>query len=108
MKSRDGKNKGIALVVVIIVGLVLSMLGFGLLKLAEMEYSLTHKDIRKAKAFYLAEAGIANFVTNAYARNFADIGETSFEGGTYKVEVFDDDDIVIPYAIATGVAGWPS
>jgi hypothetical protein len=104
MKSKTGKNKGMALVVVILIGLVLGLIGFGLLQLAEMEYSLTHKDVRKAKAFYLAEAGIANFEavnTGERIADIEDIAETSFEGGSYEVDVFADEG----YAIATGIVG---
>ena len=106
MKRMSHKNKGLALVIVIIIGVILSLVGVGLLKLAEMEYSLTHKDVRKAKAFYIAEAGIANYVANAYQRNFDPIPVTTFEEGTYQVEVnLDTEGGEAPYAISTGKVG---
>jgi len=96
-------RRGIVLVAVITVGFIMIIIGLTLLKLAEYEYSLTHKDVRKMKAFYCAEAGIANFITNAYDRDFESIEETVLDEGSYWVDVYDEE--FPPFAIATGKVG---
>jgi hypothetical protein len=98
-------EKGIALVVVVIIGCIFAVLGFSLLKLAEFEMMLTHKAIRRMKAFYFAEAGVTRFITNAYERNFESIEETVFEEGTYQVEVILDNSEAPPCAISIGKVG---
>ena len=103
MKKVMRSRKGMVLVIVVAVGFIMVIIGMTLLKLAEAEYSLTHKDVRKMKAFYLAEAGIENFVMNAYGRDFEDIEETFLEDGSYHVEVYDEE--FPPYAISTGKVG---
>jgi hypothetical protein len=103
MKKVMTSRKGIVLVAVLAVGFIMVIIGMTLLKLAEAEYSLTHKDVRKMKAFYLAEAGIENFVTNAYGRDFENIEETFLDEGSYRVDVYMDE--FPPYAIATGKVG---
>ena len=76
MNRVSKSRRGIVLVAVLSVGFIMIIIGLTLLKLAEHEYSLTHKDVRKMMAFYCAEAGVANFITNAYGRNFENIEET--------------------------------
>lgn len=104
MKKRTLKSeKGIAFVIVVIIGCVFAVLGFSLLKLAELEMISTHKAIRRMKAFYFAEAGIARFITNAYNGNFGDIGDTSLEEGSFIVDVYSNE--YPAYAISTGKVG---
>ena len=103
MKRISKSRKGIVLVAVITVGFILIIIGLTLLKLAEYEYSLTHKDVRKMKAFYFAEAGIANYIANAYERNFDPIDETFLDEGRYWVDV--NTAVFPPYAISTGIVG---
>ncbi len=103
MKKVMRSRKGMVLVAVLAVGFIMVIIGMTLLKLAEAEYSLTHKDVRKMKAFYVAEAGIENFITNAYGRNFENVEETFLDEGSYRVDVYMDE--FPPYAIATGRVG---
>jgi len=103
MKRISKSRKGIVLVAVITVGFILIIIGLTLLKLAEYEYSLTHKDVRKMKAFYFAEAGIANYIANAYERDFDPIDETFLDEGRYWVDV--NTAVFPPYAISTGIVG---
>lgn len=102
--SKPKSKRGSAMVIVITVSLVLAILGFSLLKLAGFEVSLGHRDIRKMKAFYFAESGLARYITNAYNGNFNDIPDTPFEEGSYYVEVYPNP-AEPNFVIATGRAG---
>jgi hypothetical protein len=101
MKIRALKsNKGIVLVAVVVFILILTILGFSVLSIANSEIVLARKDINKAKAFYLAEAGLGIFAASG---QFAGIAETALGGGSYRVD-FDANGSE-PYAIAIGTAG---
>ncbi|MBN1391919.1 MAG: pilus assembly PilX N-terminal domain-containing protein [Sedimentisphaerales bacterium] len=93
-------KKGIALVAALIFTLVLTILGFSVLIVASNEIILTRSAANKAKAFYLAEAGLEVFKARISMGNGADIEETSLGEGTYHVECYVDEDP--PYAISTG------
>lgn len=95
-------QKGIVLVAVVIFTLVFTILGFSVLFIASSEILLTNKEISKAKAFYLAEAGIGRFIANFNSGTAASIGETALGNGTYKVDYYPDANG--PYAISTGTA----
>ena len=105
MKMRILKKSetGAALVIVVIIGCILTIIGFSVLGLAGSEKILTQKTLKETRAFHLAEAGVTRFVANGYSGNFVDISETALGDGSYWVDVYTD---VYPgYAIATGMAG---
>jgi len=56
--SRKGKSKGIALVIVMGLVIVLATLAWVILALSASHYHTTASQIKRAKAFYLAEAGV--------------------------------------------------
>jgi hypothetical protein len=95
-----GSDKGIVLVAAMVFTVVLLILGFSVLMVANNEIALTRKDINKTKAFYLAEAGIGVFTANSSSGNFASISETSFGEGTYTVDFNSTADP--PYAVSAG------
>ncbi|MDD5063454.1 MAG: pilus assembly PilX N-terminal domain-containing protein [Phycisphaerae bacterium] len=98
MKIRVSKsNKGIVLVAVIVFILILTILGFSVLSIADSEAVLARKDVNKAKAFYLAEAGLGVFAASG---QFASIPETALGEGNYRVD-FDISGSE-PCAVATG------
>jgi hypothetical protein len=79
-------------------------LGFSVLIVAGNEIVLTRSAANKAKAFYLAEAGLEVFKTRISQGNADDIEETALGEGTYHVECYPYENP--PYAISTGtVAG---
>jgi len=97
------KEKGIVLVAVVIFTLIFTILGFSVLIVAGSEIILTHKDINKTKAFYLAEAGVGRLTANLSSGAAASIGETALGEGSYRVDCYPDEDP--PYAVSTGAAG---
>ncbi|MFA5251615.1 MAG: hypothetical protein WC454_03400, partial [Phycisphaerae bacterium] len=98
MKTRALKsNKGIVLVAVVVFVLILTILGFSVLSIANSEIVLVRNDVNKTKAFYLAEAGLGIFEARG---QFASIAETALGDGSYRVD-FDTSGSE-PCAIATG------
>jgi hypothetical protein len=96
-------REGIALVAALVFTLILTILGFSVLIVAGNEIGLTHKDINKTKAFYLAEAGIGILTANLSNGENGNIEETEMGDGSYSVDVNTNEDP--PYAISTGTVG---
>jgi hypothetical protein len=95
-------NKGMVLVAVGVVLLILTLLGFSMLSVANSEIILTQKDVNKTKAFYLAEAGVAVLAARLSAGNYATIEETALGEGSYRVDFTTTGSE--PCAVATGTA----
>jgi hypothetical protein len=96
-------EKGIALAAVVVFTLILTILGFSVLIVANNEVASTRKDINRTKAFYLAEAGVEVFSSNLNRGVYGNIGETEFGEGSYHVDFNTATDP--PIAIATGSTG---
>ena len=96
-------DKGIALVCVISVLTVVILIGFGLLSLVSAEVFTVQREVRESKAFYLAEAGIAELAANLNNNQFSDISPISLGEGTYQVTIYTDSNST--YAISTGTVG---
>ncbi len=94
---------GIVLVAVMVFTLILTILGFSVLSVADSEIVLTRKDINKTRAFYLAEAGVE--ILNTRLRNgiFGNIEDTPLGGGSYRIDYYSGANP--PYAIVTGKVG---
>jgi hypothetical protein len=104
MKNRIHKPaKGAVLPAVVIITLIVIIIGFSLLEIARTEIVLTQKSVSRVKAFYLAEAGLANLVTRLYNREFDSIEQTSLNDGSYRVDVNCNQNP--SYAISTGRIG---
>jgi len=104
MKIRMSKSeKGLALVAVIAFTCIFTLLGFSMLHLAATEILLTQKELDSTKAFYAAEAGLADLTTRLYNKQFASIADTALGEVSYQVDFYYDKDP--PYAISTGKAG---
>jgi len=102
MKIRISKSeKGIAFIAVLCLTLIITILGFSLLSLAEGETILTQNILNRTKAFYLAEAGLSELATRLYNKEYENIEETPKGEGSYQVDLYFDDDVP-PYAISTG------
>ncbi|MBN1805544.1 MAG: hypothetical protein JW837_09850 [Sedimentisphaerales bacterium] len=104
MKKRISKSeRGLALFAVVVFTCLFVMLGFSMLDLAKSEIVVTQKELNSTRAFYAAEAGLAQFVTKLYNQEFEDIADTVLGDAKYQVDLNLDADP--PYAIATGTAG---
>jgi len=103
LKIRMSKSeKGLALVAVVAFTCIFTILGFSMLHLAATEIVLTQKELNSTKAFYAAEAGLAELTTKLYNKQFEKIADTALGEVSYHVELnFDADP---PYAISTGRA----
>jgi hypothetical protein len=104
------RQKGIVLVLVIIVAVIFAIIGLGVLTLAEQEAILTRVEADKAKAFYLAEAGLAKLqetfqvpITGGMAGMLGKPLEETLEQGRYSVELVEVD--ANYYAVSTGICG---
>ncbi len=103
---KSEREKGFALIVVVCFTVIITILGFSLLGLAEGEITLTRTDINKTKAFYLAEAGLSELVTRLSNKEFENIEDTALGEGHYRVDIYLDEKGRPSYAISTGkVAG---
>ena len=96
-------EKGVALVAAIVFTLVLTILGLSVLIVASNEIILTRKAANKAKAFYLAEAGLDILAAKLNRGESGNIEETPLGDGTFHVECYPDADP--PYAVSTGIVG---
>jgi len=104
MKIRMSKSeKGLALVAVVVFACIFTILGFSMLELAKTEILLTRNELDSTKAFYAAEAGLAELTTRLYNKQFESIVDTSLGQASYQVDLYYDEDP--PYAISTGRAG---
>jgi len=102
MKIRNPKSKkGVAFVAVLCLTLIITILGFSLLSLAEGETTLTQNILNRTKAFYLAEAGLSELATKLYNKELESIEETPMGQGSYQVDIYFDDDVPV-YAVSTG------
>jgi hypothetical protein len=99
-------EKGIVLVAVTLFTLVLTLLGFAVLVVANSEIVLVKKDVESTRAFYLAEAGVEMFRAKLSNGINEGVPETEMGGGTCRVDFYTDDpNADSPYAIATGTFG---
>lgn len=104
MKIRiSNSEKGLAVVLVVVFTCIFVILGFSMLHMAKSEIIMTQKELDSVKAFYAAEAGIAQLTTRLYNEEFDDIANTALGQANYQVELNMDADP--PYAISTGTAG---
>lgn len=104
MKIRISKSeKGLVLVAVVVFTCIFVILGFSMLNLAKTEIVMTQKDLNAERAFYAAEAGIAQLSTKLYNNEFVDITDTALGQANYRVDLNLNADP--PYAVSTGSAG---
>jgi hypothetical protein len=100
------KTKGIVLPIVIVIILILVITGMAILTLAEQESILGAIEANKAKAFYLAEAGLAKMtekLQKPITETLSEVLTESLEDGSYRVE-FDTNSSPC-YVISTGISG---
>jgi len=104
MKIRMSRSeKGLALIVVVVFACIFTILGFSMLNVAKTEIVLTRNEMDSTKAFYAAEAGLAELSTRLYNKQFTNIADTALGKTSYHVDFYYDEDP--PYAISTGRAG---
>ena len=104
MKIRMSRSeKGLALIVVVAFACIFVILGFSMLNVANTEIVLTRNEVDSTKAFYAAEAGLAELTTRLYSNQFENIADTSLGEASYQIDFYYDEDP--PYAISTGRAG---
>jgi hypothetical protein len=100
------REKGIVLVTVIILAVILTIIGFAVLTLAEQEIIQNRIDADKTKAFYMAEAGLAKLqekLQRPITGNLNEVLEGTLEQGRYRVEI--DTNSTPCYAVSTGISG---
>jgi hypothetical protein len=100
------REKGIVLVMVIILAVIITIIGFAVLTLAEQEIIQNRIDADKARAFYLAEAGLAKLqekLQRPITGNLNEVLEGTLEQGRYRVEI--DTNSTPCYAVSTGISG---
>ena len=100
------REKGIVLVIVIILAVILTIIGFAVLTLAEQEIIQTRIDADKTKAFYMAEAGLAKLQEQLQKPVTGDLNEVlagTLEQGSYSVAI--DTNTTPCYAVSTGISG---
>ncbi len=93
-------GQGAVLLGVMVFVIMFTLMGYAVITLTGSETVLIRHDFTKEKAFYLAEAGIAQLSSNLFSDNTSDIPSTTFGGGSYTVDV--DLSTTPPSAIATG------
>lgn len=71
-------EKGLALAVVMICVLLLTILGFSVLMIANDEVVLAQNYVNKTKAFYLAEAGVEVLTVNLNKGIYGNIDDTAW------------------------------
>ncbi len=105
------KEKGLILPAVVAIVVIFAVIGMTILTLAGQEVVLGRVEANRAKAFYLAEAGLAKMqeklmTDQALGQSVggeAIVLEESLESGTYTVVL--DTNQTPCYAIATGTSG---
>ena len=100
------RQKGLVLPLVISLVVILTIVGFALLTLAEQEIIQTRIENDKTRAFYYAEAGIAKLSEKLERTYIGDLDETfeaPIDQGNFSVDV--DTNSFPYYAISTGVSG---
>jgi hypothetical protein len=104
MKTRISKSeKGLALVAVVVFTCIFVILGFSMLNMAKTEIVMTKKELDSERAFYAAEAGMAQLSTKLYNQKFEGIADTALGEANFKVDL--DIDANPPFAVSTGTAG---
>ena len=103
MSKSDSHQKGLVLFIVIIFACFLTIIAFATLSLASGEIILAQQSIKKAQAFYAAEAALAKFSANTGLGKFVSIDKETLGNATYKLDYYPDESP--PYAIATGISG---
>ncbi|MBN2019845.1 MAG: hypothetical protein JW749_06435 [Sedimentisphaerales bacterium] len=102
-----GRQKGIALPLVIAFAFILAIVGIGLLTLAQHEILQTRIETDKTRAFYYAESGLAKlqeiFQKPVILSELGSEISGSIEGGSYRVLL--DFDQVPCYAFSIGTSG---
>ncbi len=96
-------EKGLALIVVVAFACIFVILGFSMLNVAKTEIVLTQNEVDSTKAFYAAEAGLAELTTRLYNKQFENIADTSLGEASYQVDFYYNENP--PCAISTGRAG---
>jgi hypothetical protein len=102
------KIKGIVLPIVITIILILIITGMAILTMAEQESILGAIETNKAKAFYLAEAGLAKMAEKMQTpikgkEDLSEVLTESLENGSYRVEIETNSSPC--YVISTGISG---
>lgn len=100
------RNKGMVLPVVITIVVIITIVAFALLTLAEQEIIQTRIETDKTRAFYYAEAGLAKLsesLQRVITNDLDDSFEESIEQGEFRVDVNTGGTIYT--AISTGVSG---
>lgn len=100
------REKGLALLAVIVVLIIFVITGMAALILAEQEIIVSRVEVDKTKAFYLAEAGLAKMqekLQKPVTGNLSSVLEESLEDGSYKVVL--DTSKNPCYAVSTGISG---
>jgi hypothetical protein len=104
------REKGIVLVMVIVIAIILAIVGLGVLILAEQESVVTKIDADKAKAFYLAEAGLAKIqesfqspISGSIVEMFKEPIHETLAQGSYSVAIVEED--ANYFVVSTGVCG---
>ena len=104
MKIRMVKSeKGLALFIVVAFASIFVILGFSMLYLTKTEIVLAQNELDSDKAFYAAEAGLAELITHLHKKEFGSIANTALGKASYRVNSYYDQDP--PYAISIGRAG---
>ena len=96
-------EKGLALFAVVAFALIFVILGFSMLNLTTTEIVLGRNELDSDRAFYAAEAGLAELTTHLYEKEFGSIADTALGKANYRVNSYYDQDP--PYAISIGRAG---
>jgi hypothetical protein len=98
------REKGVVLIVVILIMVIFTIVGFAALCIAEKEINLTRIETDRAKAFYCAEAGLARMgetLRSSTTFNLDAVLTDSNDYGSYSVGL-DANHI---YAISVGTSG---
>ncbi len=91
MKIRMSRSeKGLTLIVVVAFACIFTILGFSMLNVAKTEIVLTQNEVVSDKAFYAAEAGLAELTTRLYNEQFENIADTSLGEVSYQVDFYYD------------------
>jgi hypothetical protein len=100
------KRKGLVLPAVIAFALIFAIIGVVILTMAEHEAVLTKIELDKARAFYLAEAGLGKVqerLQTPITGELDEVLEESIEGGSYRVVI---NTAANPcYVVSTGRSG---
>jgi hypothetical protein len=106
VKTPSRSRKGLVLTVVIIIAVIFAIIGMAILTLAEQEVILTRIEADKARAFYLAEAGLGKLsetLQTPLVGNLNEVIEGSIDQDTYRVVI--DMNQTPCYVVSTGTSG---